>query len=279
MSESGRYPRQLQGFPTPGLANYQATGGPLVLLWSAREHQLRYSQKFRQSLVNLLEGYASKRLLKLLNKTAYWLHSFVNWSSVPCIVHQIPRDCGAGSLPDFDEFSGSVDAIRGENPWWGTLKAAQEQPAETLQPGVNGNLSKVSEQPAAGQTGMFKNLIEWREKYILESSQESLLRKQGGGDLEEVEVIGKYIIKGGATGASNVLDAYLRFLEPTSKADWQAWDISYKLLVKCAYLYQLCCFIIQSRNDNKKWLRFYCASSPHIHLLFALLLWSISKCL
>jgi hypothetical protein len=69
---------------------------------------------------------------------------------------------------------------------------------------------------------MFKNLIEWREKYILESSQESLLRKQGGGDLEEVEVIGKYIIKGGATGASNVLDAYLRFLEPTSKADWQA---------------------------------------------------------
>jgi hypothetical protein len=30
--ESGGYPRQLQGFPTPGLANYQATGGPLVLL-------------------------------------------------------------------------------------------------------------------------------------------------------------------------------------------------------------------------------------------------------
>lgn len=87
---------------------------------------------------------------------------------------------------------------------------------------MNGNLSKVSEQPAAGQTGVFKNLIEWREKYILESSQESLLRKQGGGDLEEVEVIGKYIIKGGATGASNVLDAYLRFLEPTSRADWQA---------------------------------------------------------
>ena len=32
VSESGGYPRQLQGFPTPGLANYQATGGPLVLL-------------------------------------------------------------------------------------------------------------------------------------------------------------------------------------------------------------------------------------------------------
>lgn len=77
--ESGGYPRQLQGFPTPGLANYQATGGPLVLLWSAREHQLRYSQNFRQSLVNLLEGYVSKRLLKLLNKTDYWLYSFVNW--------------------------------------------------------------------------------------------------------------------------------------------------------------------------------------------------------
>ena len=85
VSESGRYPRQLQGFPTPGLANYQATGGPLVLLWSAREHQLRYSQKFRQSLVNLLEGYVSKRLLKLLNKTAYWLYSFVNWSI--CSLH------------------------------------------------------------------------------------------------------------------------------------------------------------------------------------------------
>lgn len=49
------------------------------------------------------------------------------------------------------------------------------------------------------------------------------MRKIKEGGLEEVEqVIGTYVIKGGATGALNVLAGYLRFLEPTGRDDWKA---------------------------------------------------------
>lgn len=128
----------------------------------------------------------------------------------------MPKDIDAGALPDFSEFVASVDAIRGENPWWETLKAAQEQPGESLLP----QAASLSSGPSSGQYSPLKGVMKWRDEYILESPQASLLKKQGI-DVEE-EVIGEYFIKGGATGASNVLDGYLRFLEPTSRDDYKA---------------------------------------------------------
>jgi len=135
----------------------------------------------------------------------------------PTSLPGLPKDIDAGALPDFKEFSASVDAIRGENPWWQILSAAQEQPGESLLPqGARPSLG-----PSPGQYSPFRGIMKWRDEYILESPQASFLKKQGL-DVEEDEVIGEYFIKGGATGASNVLDGYLRFLEPTSRDDYKA---------------------------------------------------------
>lgn len=129
----------------------------------------------------------------------------------------LPKDIDSGALPDFSEFAANVDAIRRENPWWESLKAAQEQPGESLLP----QAASRSPGPSPGQYSPLKGVMKWRDEYILESPQASLLKKQGL-DVEKEEIIGEYFIKGGATGASNVLDAYLRFLEPTSRDDYKA---------------------------------------------------------
>lgn len=135
----------------------------------------------------------------------------------PTALPRLPKDVDSGALPEYGEFIASVDAVRGENPWWETLRAAQEQPGESLLPQV----ARPAPAPSAGQYSPFKGVLKWRDEYILESPQVSLLKKQGLGDAEE-EVIGEYFIKGGATGASNVLDGYLRFLEPTNRDDYKA---------------------------------------------------------
>lgn len=136
----------------------------------------------------------------------------------PTSLPQLPKDIDAGALPDYGEFIASVDAIRGENPWWETLRAAQEQPGESLLP----QAASPASAPLSGQFSPFKGVLKWRDEYILESPDASLLKKQGLYDVEEEEVIGEYFIKGGATGASNVLDGYLRFLEPTNRDDYKA---------------------------------------------------------
>ena len=136
----------------------------------------------------------------------------------PTSLPQLPKDIDSGALPDYEDFIASVDVIRGENPWWETLKAAQEQPGESLLPQV----SSPAPAPSSGQYGPFKAVLKWRDEYILESSDASLLKKQGLYDVEVEAVVGEYSIRGGATGASNILEAYLRFLEPTSRDDYQA---------------------------------------------------------
>lgn len=135
----------------------------------------------------------------------------------PISLPGLPGNIDSGGLPDFGEFADNVDAVRRENPWWEALRSAQEQPGESLLP----KAASSSPGPSPGQYSPFKGVVQWRDEYILESPQASLLKKQGL-DVEENEVIGEYFIRGGATGASNVLDAYLRFLEPTSRDDYKA---------------------------------------------------------
>ncbi|XP_024370701.1 uncharacterized protein [Physcomitrium patens] len=136
-----------------------------------------------------------------------------------------------GSLPDFKEFTESVEAIRRKNPWWETLKAAQSQPGESLLPQAS-NPSSSKNGVSSAEYSPFKSVLKWRDEYILEGPQASLLKKQGL-DVEEEEVIGEYFIKGGATGALNVLQGYLRFLEPTNRDDYKAvyehiWEMEKK---------------------------------------------------
>ncbi|KAG0628795.1 hypothetical protein M758_1G053600 [Ceratodon purpureus] len=141
---------------------------------------------------------------------------------------QMPKNVDAGALPEYGDFVASVDAIRGENQWWETLRAAQEQPGESLLP----QAASPASAPSSAQYSPFKGVLKWRDEYILESPDASLLKKQGYYDAEE-EVVGEYFIKGGATGASNVLDGYLRFLEPTNRDDYKAvyehiWEMEKK---------------------------------------------------
>jgi hypothetical protein len=136
----------------------------------------------------------------------------------PTSLPRLPKDIDSGALPNYGEFVASIDAISRENPWWETLKAAQEQPGESLLP----EAASPAPAPSSGQYGPFKGLLKWRDEYILESPDASLLKKKGLYDAEKEEVIGEYFIKGGATGASNVLDGYLRFLEPTNRDDYKA---------------------------------------------------------
>jgi hypothetical protein len=137
----------------------------------------------------------------------------------PISLPVLPKDIDPGVLPDYSEFSDSVHGVRGGNPQWEILQVAQEQSAESLLPQKKTSQTNKVE---STRNGPLKELMDWREKYILESHYASSDKRTQGGEFMEEEINAKYVIRGGATGASNILNGYLRFLEPTGRDDWKA---------------------------------------------------------
>lgn len=127
--------------------------------------------------------------------------------------------CTTGVLPNYSEFSDSVHGVWRGKPRWEILQVAQEQSAESLLPQKKTSQTNRVE---STRNGPLKELMDWREKYILESHYASSDKRTQGGESMEEEVHAKYVIRGGATGASNILNGYLRFLEPTGRDDWKA---------------------------------------------------------
>ncbi|KAH9532110.1 hypothetical protein CY35_19G072100 [Sphagnum magellanicum] len=137
----------------------------------------------------------------------------------PISLPVLPKDIDPGVLPNYSEFSDSVHGVWGGNPWWEILQVAQEQSAESLLP--QKKTSQTNKVESTGN-GPLKELMDWREKYILESHYASSDKRTQGGEFMEEEIHAKYVIRGGATGASDILNGYLRFLEPTGRDDWKA---------------------------------------------------------
>jgi hypothetical protein len=148
----------------------------------------------------------------------------------PISLPVLPKDIDPGVLPNYSEFSYSVHGVWGGNPRWEILQVAREQSAESLLPQKKTSQTNKVE---STRNGPLKELMDWREKYILESHYASSDKRTQGGEFMEEEIHGKYVIRGGATGASNILNGYLRFLEPTGRDDWKAvyehiWDMEKK---------------------------------------------------
>ncbi|BBN19275.1 hypothetical protein MPTK1_8g09280 [Marchantia polymorpha subsp. ruderalis] len=142
----------------------------------------------------------------------------------PTSLPPFPRNLEAGCGPPSKELQITWTSAASKTVNWESFKGAQRISAETAlgdQSNSRRSLSNgaVAENPSGG---MFKELIAWREKYILASPYEAIEKKRreltGEAEVNDQE---GYVVKGGATGALNILQGYLRFQEPTGRDDWQ----------------------------------------------------------
>lgn len=93
-----------------------------------------------------------------------------------------------------------------------SLSANLESAQDLLQ------VEEVARNTPSQSSGPFKSLLEWREKYIVASPYAALEKLKAERDPPKKNSI--FMMAGGAAGAADALDGYLRFLEPTSRDDW-----------------------------------------------------------
>ncbi|CAM6084786.1 unnamed protein product [Calypogeia fissa] len=141
----------------------------------------------------------------------------------PARLPSIPEIVDRGLWPSAEEILSAIENIKSEDLTWDKLKGAQEQDAQVLL-GVRSPVEKLSNiiESQSPSVGALNVLAAWRAKYILASPHEALekRRNENAPASKEGGQTG-YVLKGGATGALNILKGYLRFLEPTGRDDWQ----------------------------------------------------------
>jgi hypothetical protein len=126
---------------------------------------------------------------------------------------------GTGVFLSLDELFFSVDAIYMKNPWWKTLKEAKAQSAENLLlqkvQCVNGRVTHVA---SSAQPGL-KKLTRWQDMIRRAYQKRSLWKRRRKAYLHRDKKHLSYILKGGASGATNLLSLYLKIAEPTLQKD------------------------------------------------------------
>jgi hypothetical protein len=137
----------------------------------------------------------------------------------PTSLPPLPRNINPGVFLSLDELLFSVDAIYMENPWWKTLKEAKAQSAENLLlkkvQCVNGHATHVA---SSAQPGL-KNLTRWQDMIRRAYQKRSLWKRRKKAYLRTDKKHLSYIVKGGASGATNLLSLYLKIAEPTLQKD------------------------------------------------------------
>lgn len=123
----------------------------------------------------------------------------------------------AGALVNMDEFCASIDAVRRENPFWETLKAAQEQSAESLllpeSCFINGH---ARHQPKASNR-VLQNQILWKDEGTNELPYNFKWENRAQRDPNVENRSDLCAVRGGATRALEMLHEYLRALEATNR--------------------------------------------------------------
>ncbi|KAL2609295.1 hypothetical protein R1flu_027868 [Riccia fluitans] len=142
----------------------------------------------------------------------------------PSQLPPLPRILKPGPMPAPEDVNHVVASAASRTELWEELRAAQNLSAEEAL-GVKKKSQRDTSDIAISQytsNGIFKELLAWREKYILASPYEAVekKRRETVGEAEKKKSKGCEV-RGGATGALQSLQGYLRYQEPTSRNDWQ----------------------------------------------------------
>lgn len=116
-----------------------------------------------------------------------------------------------GCVPPVSVIKEDVRAMLENNVWHKNWKDIQTSGAETF---LSPRRDKRDGAEVLGtEGGVLEGLKNWRERYILAKPFEALNKKR-----EELPKKGNGV---GATNSMGILEAYLRFLEPTWRKDWK----------------------------------------------------------
>jgi hypothetical protein len=147
------------------------------------------------------------------------INASVQGGILASILHWGGSAWGTGVFLSLDELLFSVDAIYMENPWWKTLKEAKAQSAENLLlqkvQCVNGRVTHVA---SSAQPGL-KKLTRWQDMIRRAYQKRYLRKRRKKAYLHTDKKHLSYILKGGASGATNLLSLYLKIAEPTLQKD------------------------------------------------------------
>ncbi|XP_024379192.1 uncharacterized protein [Physcomitrium patens] len=136
--------------------------------------------------------------------------------NAPTSIPALPADIEEGHLPSLKDFLASSKAKSKENPYSEVLRAAQTQPAESLLMGkphvTNGNVQQVTKASNSVARALMNLLNNLAEEKPFNSVWEHTQPKDAKVEIRSNEV---GIIRGGATGALNMLHVYIKALETT----------------------------------------------------------------
>lgn len=152
-----------------------------------------------------------------------------------------------GAVPAFDVFYASVGRKRKENPFFEILQAAQEQEAESLLSEsphkVNGQIRHVMKPATNGvPRKKLSGFVENSEKIPFNFLWDN--RRQR--DREPEAYCETYDLEGGATGAENFLQRYIRALEETSDISQGSVSLLHPLVKLMGHI------VVQCRPDVSK---------------------------
>lgn len=140
----------------------------------------------------------------------------------PTSLPALPKVLEKGYVPSVSAVEDDVRVLLENDIWHRKLKDLQTDGADALlkmEEEEKGGTPSSKSQKTGG--GILEGFNTWRERYILASPYEALDKRR-----EELAMNsnGKEVIKSGGVGAASamvILDAYLRFLEPTWRTDWK----------------------------------------------------------
>lgn len=139
----------------------------------------------------------------------------------PVSLPALPKNLHKGDVPGVPAIKEHVKQMFSNNTWHTSFKKLQNNAAEAILNTVNEESRVITLPGRREYRGLVKDILAWREKYILANPHEGLDRrrkelvmKSDGKD--EIESH-----RAAASTALPALDGYLRFFEPTWRDDWQ----------------------------------------------------------
>ncbi|MCO5548436.1 hypothetical protein L7F22_001892 [Adiantum nelumboides] len=136
-------------------------------------------------------------------------------TSLPALAEVVEKGC----IPSASAIEDDVKTLLQNNIWHKKLVDLRRDGAEALldmKDDISGG-----ELPSQTRSGVFDGLKSWRDRYILASPYEALEKRRAEIALRSMVEEVKKSSGVGATSAKGILDAYLRFLEPTRRQDWR----------------------------------------------------------